>query len=456
MIINDDCIVAMQELVEQGVQVDSIVTDPPYQIGFMGKDWDKSGVTNNVEVWKLCFQLLKPGGHLLSFGGARTYHRMTCAIEDAGFQIRDQIMWVFGSGFPKSLDISKAIDKRGGDDISWFGKFLMEERKRRGIKRKDLAIHFPSKTGGLTGCIDNWELGLGLPTPEQFNKLCEILNLPFTKIEEAERKIIGSSVVNLSPYRNIGDSNISGTINTTTAASNLAKKWQGWHTALKPAHEPILLARKPLSEATIATNVIKYGTGAINVDGCRVEAKDQDALTAKRESVKDCNAVGFKIDGCKTLSPNMTPGRFPANLIHDGSEEVMEEFAKYGERKSGGGNKNTGNREGIYGHLGKGNGDGIGGDTGTASRFYYCAKASKKERNGSKHPTVKPLALMRYLCRLVTPPGGTVLDPFAGTGTTGQAAIEEGFKVILIEKEKEYLADIEKRLSSLNESVANK
>jgi DNA modification methylase/transcriptional regulator with XRE-family HTH domain len=410
LVFHGDCLDVIKELIVQDVKVDSIVTDPPYELGFMGKDWDKTGIAYNKELWELCLKILKPGGHLLAFGGARTYHIMASAIEDAGFEIRDQIMWLYGSGFPKSLNVSKQIDKRGGTDISWFGSWLRTEREKRGIKQKELSFYFPSKTGGLTGCVANWELGLNLPTAEQFNKLCEVLKLPFDKVEEAEQAIIGSIKTNLTPYRKIGEVNISGEINITVPATNAAKQWNGWGSALKPAHEPIVLARKPLLEPTIAANVLKHGTGAINIDGCRVASTD-----------------------------NTVQGRFPANLIHDGSEEVAAEFAKYGERKSG-------HKKPLHTPT---NINDFAASTGTADRFFYCAKASKKERNGSKHPTVKPVALMRYLCRLITPPGGIILDPFAGSGTTGQAAIEEGFSAILIEKEPEYINDIKNRESTL-------
>lgn len=390
LIINADCMEAMRELIEKGEQVDSIVTDPPYELGFMGKDWDKSGIAYDLKMWQLCFQLLRPGGHLLSFGGSRTYHRMACAIEDAGFEIRDQIMWVYGQGFPKSLDISKAIDKMAGAEREVIGARQWSSSKMDAGN----GVSGLRQAGSFAGDYQGTRINVPITAPE----------------------------------------------------TEAAKQWQGFGTALKPAHEPIVLARKPLSEKTIAENVLKHGTGAINIDGCRVETQDNlsgGAYSGENRASKDGNIL--KIVG-DVGEYNQPTGRFPANLIHDGSDEVEEEFVKYGEKKSGGGNKNTGNRKGLYGVLGKGNGDGIGGDTGTASRFFYCAKASKLDRNGSKHPTVKPIALMRYLCRLITPPNGVVLDPFAGSGTTGQAALEEGFKAILIEKEKDYIDDINRRI----------
>lgn len=323
----------MLELVNEGVQIDSIITDSPYEMGFMGKAWDSTGIAYDVEMWQLCLQLLKPGGHLLSFGGARTYHRMACAIEDAGFEIRDQIMWVYSSGFPKSLNISKQLDKMAGAERDVVAK----------------------RTSG---------------------------------------KILNYQGQNDRPYQ-LGKDRINFDI--TEPNTELAKQWDGWGSALKPAHEPIVLARKPLSEKNIASNVLKHGVGGINIDGCRVGVEPRVNLgMASLGVMHDDNWKPKEVSSAVT-------GRFPANLIHDGSEEQL-------------------------------------------SKFFYCAKASTKERNGSKHPTVKPLALMRYLCRLITPPNGTILDPFAGSGTTGQAAQAEGFDSILIERDAQYIADIKRRL----------
>lgn len=385
MLIQGDCIDAMRDLIAQGVQVDSIVTDPPYELGFMGKAWDKSGIAYNRLLWKLCFDLLKPGGHLISFGGSRTYHRMACAIEDAGFEVRDQLMWLYGQGFPKSLDISKAMDKAAGAD-------------------REVVSDNPN-----------------------------------------HRAVSGVNYEGVYAGGNTGNKHI------TAPATEEAKQWQGWGSALKPAHEPIVLARKPLSEKTIAENVLKHGTGAINVDGCRVELQDNENTSRpvlQTQSWKNTSSVGVG-----SVTDDWKKGRFPANLIHDGSDEVEEEFANQSQGKrcskpSGSHvrhntNKKTTEIYGKYNPYVTAGHDDIGGN---ASRFFYCAKASKKDRNGSKHPTVKPISLMRYLCRLITPPGGIVLDPFAGSGTTGQAALEEGFKSILIEKEQDYITDIKSRL----------
>jgi transcriptional regulator with XRE-family HTH domain len=189
MIVHADCLEHMTTM--DANSVDAIVTDPPYGLSFMGKGWDK-GVPG-IPFWSAALAVLKPGGYLLAFGGTRTFHRMAVAIEDAGFEIRDTLSYLYGSGFPKSHDVGKAIDKRGGANISWFGPWLRQERERRGITQKSLAVHFPSKSGGITGCLANWELGFNLPTPDQFNKLCEVLDLPFSRIEEAEREVTGTN-----------------------------------------------------------------------------------------------------------------------------------------------------------------------------------------------------------------------------------------------------------------------
>jgi DNA modification methylase len=399
-IINADCMNAMRELIAQDIQVDSIVTDPPYEINFMNKDFDKTGIAHNIEMWKLCLQILKPGGHIVAFGLPRTYHRMACAIEDAGFEIRDCIRfmgqlhypsWVQGQGFPKSCDISKQIDKMSGAEREVIGKYELPDVSD-GIRKK--GWHCTNTT------------------------------------EEGMFGVSGQSLI-------------------TAPATEAAKQWQGWHSALKPAWEPIVLARKPLSEKTIAANVLKHGTGAINVDGCRVTVSEDDPnrRTGEQTFYEEPDHL-FKHSGKKRgdFSPQ---GRFPANIIHDSSEEVESEFAKYGEKKTGVFKSRKTNGFWESDEISQKVSGCKGGDTGTASRFFYCAKASKKDRNGSKHPTVKPIALMRYLCRLITPPGGIILDPFAGSGTTGQAAIEEGFKYILIEKEAEYLSDINARLQEI-------
>jgi DNA modification methylase len=385
-----DCLHVLKSLPDQSI--DSIVTDPPYGLSFMGKKWDYD--VPSIDIWREALRVLKPGGHVLSFAGTRTYHRMVVAIEDAGFEIRDQICWLYGSGFPKSLDVSKAID----------ATLLHGNSHSRSIKKANDSREGEGRIGA---------------------------SLPNNGMMSGERH---ANVVR------------------DGAKTDEAKMWSGFGTALKPSHEPVVLARKPLI-GTVAENVLTHGTGAMNIDDCRVEhvTVDGGSLATNphlRSTINGGN--GGHIISTETerrvVTPNLA-GRFPANVITDGSDEVLEAFAVFGEKKAGvaieppsGKPKsqsiatNTLGRE--YGF----------GDSGTAARFFYAAKASKAERNGSKHPTIKPLSLMRYLCRLITPKGGIVLDPFAGSGTTGEAAIEEGFNVILIEQEAEYCRDIRRRL----------
>jgi DNA modification methylase len=382
-----DCIAEMQAM--DDACVDAIVTDPPYELGFMGKGWDATGIANSVEMWREALRVLKPGGHMLAFSSTRTYHRMVCAIEDAGFEVRDQIFWVYGSGFPKSLDVSKAIDKAAGAEREVIGEGPFASRR-------------PS--------ADHSKQGL-------------------TFADDAYVRPAGHAI--------------------TAPATPAAQQWAGWGTALKPAHEPICVARKPLI-GTVAANVLKYGCGAINIDACRV-ATDGAALVRPSIARHDNDVFGKGLGAGVQVEP---AGRWPANVIHDGSDEVLEAF---GERK-------TGNiRRGIYrdtesdsvarGHFNGWDNAAHTGDTGTAARFFYSAKASKADRAGSSHPCVKPISLMKYLVKLVTPPGGTVLDPFAGSGTTLQAAMEEGFSAIGIEQDATYVTDIRNRISAAREGL---
>jgi DNA modification methylase len=362
--------------------VDSIVTDPPYELGFMGKSWDASGIAYSVNLWRECLRVLKPGGHLLAFSGSRTYHRMTCAIEDAGFEIRDQMLWVYGSGFPKSHNISKALNKAAGVQY--------ETKPAEGVGFM--------KADGANGYN---------PTINQMIQVGE--------------------------------------------SSSAAKQWEGWGTALKPAHEPLCLARKPI-EGTVADNVLKWGVGGLNIDGCRV---------------------------------GEGTGRFPANLMHDGSQEVIDLFPSNAGAAAPVKAGYSGESNGIYHDYAQrgDNGATFYGDKGSAARFFYCPKASKADRddgceglevrkvrsnlntkNGEGerldgqptaerknfHPTVKPTELMRYLCRLITPPGGLVLDPFMGSGSTGKAAILEGFSFVGIELSEEYVEIAKRRIAAVN------
>jgi len=399
LLLNGDCIEEMQKLIDDGVQVDSVVTDPPYHLtsivkrfgkegsapaqhgtdgayaraskGFMGKEWDGGDIAFRPETWELALKLLKPGGHLLAFSASRNYHRMAVAIEDAGFEIRDQMMWLYGSGFPKS--------------------------------------------------------------------------------------------------QNVGD---------------------GWGSALKPAHEPIVMARKQLSEKNIKDNVLKHGTGAINIDGCRVEGNDakypdtnpdfRDQGKKSKEAIGiDKLSFGQVENAERQKAVANSSGRFPANVMHDGSDVIVNEFPNAKGAVSNGDATVGETSNGVINPMRRGNLTSYG-DDGSAARFFYCPKTSKSERhsnlddhetsvgvNGNKwtdqdyrkgdtkptterkntHPTVKPVELMKYLCRLVTPKGGTVLDPFMGSGSTGMAAKDEGFDFIGIEKEKEYFEICESRIN---------
>jgi DNA modification methylase len=419
--------------------VDAVVTDPPYGLAFMGKRWDYD--VPSGEVWAEGLRVLKPGGHLLAFAGTRTQHRMACRIEDAGFEIRDMIAWVYGSGFPKSLDVSKAIDKHGGQSVAWFGPWFRNWREAQGINQKQVAALFPSKTGNLTGCVANWELGFNMPTPEQFNLIRDTFGLPFESIQAAEREVVGQHETDMGGLGGERLGQKGGDI--TAPATPEAQQWSGWGTALKPALEPITMARKPLT-GTVAANVLEHGTGALNVDGCRVGTEGGGG-----------NGLGSHYDRLGNTEPLVRHsqasgpvGRWPANLIHDGSDEVVGLFPQ---QQSGGFSQGmiqhsrTYNvAEGVQAERVR---DARAPDTGSAARFFYTAKAAKSDRDdGNTHPTVKPTDLMRYLCRLVTPPGGIVLDPFMGSGSTGKAAMLEGFEFIGIEREPSYHAIAEQRI----------
>lgn len=415
---NGDCAEVMASMEDNSV--DAIVTDPPYGLSFMNKEWDSFGtdtrqpgdehywVPDNpygrqkvrygwnqdksklaqsmvafqesmTPVFAEALRVAKPGAHLLCFGGTRTFHRMACAIEDAGWEIRDCIMWVYGSGFPHSMDVAKAIDKASG----YVGEVIGERTVDVGMQ------------GG--------HMHAGRKSQQQQQQV--------------------------------------------HALSDQAKEWDGWGTCLKPAWEPIIVARKPL-DGTVASNVLKWGTGALNIDGCRVPTEDDlsthgDGETAKRSLFgeyapeKPHQTAGQKI------------GRFPANLVHDGSQMVLELFPQSkGQQGNVTGNELSRPADGVcYGEYNGRHAFAKRGDSGSAARFFYCAKASKKDRGvGNNHPTVKPTALMEWLVTLVTPQGGVVLDPFAGSGTTLVACKRLGFDSIGIEREPEYVEIIRRRL----------
>jgi DNA modification methylase len=385
-----DCLEVMATMADNSV--DAIVTDPPYGLSFMGKNWDH-GVPGEA-FWREALRVAKPGAHLLAFGGTRTFHRLAVAIEDAGWEIRDCVMWVYGSGFPKSLDVSKAIDKAAGAEREVVGEY-----DTRGIQE-------PSKSGKTSSGIS------GLQNVH-FHQGCKSKITPIT-----------------------------------APATPEALQWQGWGTALKPAWEPVIVTRKPL-EGTVAANVLKHGTGAINIDGCRVGTDAVDYENQKKKQHKAAMGQSSRLNSYE-LNRNYEPsatGRWPANVIHDGSEKVVGLFPVTGNnwRASKGSGAGAG-MFGVSGGVTQGQDD-----SGSAARFFYCAKASKRDRGeGNTHPTVKPTDLMRYLCRLVTPPDGIVLDPFMGSGSTGKAAILEGFQFIGIEREAEYLAIAKARIKAIS------
>ena len=382
---NGDCIETMNAMPPESI--DAIVTDPPYGLGFMGKKWD--GLPPSLEWAEACYRVLKPGGHIAAFGGTRTWHRLAVAIEDAGFEMRDSLAWLYGSGFPKSHDVGKAIDKLAGAE-------------------REVAL-VPTKPGNA-----------------------------------------------LNPG-GIGGEGRGGWRDESAPATPEAVQWDGWGTALKPAFEPIVLARKPLAEKTVARNVLAHGTGAINVDACRIghgEPPKTTTRTAPRYSgaVLNRGQRGGAPDSVAGPSPS---GRWPANVLLDHHAAAwVDEQSGEASYNSPGVHGISGTHEGfVYGSDASFRGEGrrvFGyGDRGGPSRFFYTAKAPKSERpnvDGVQHPTVKPLAIMEWLIRLVTPPGGVVLDPFAGSGTTIEAALIEGFDPVGIEKETDYLPLIQHRI----------
>jgi DNA modification methylase len=407
-----DCLDIMPGLEPESV--DAIVTDPPYGLSFMGKNWDH-GIPG-IPFWQEALRVAKPGAHLLAFGGTRTFHRLTCAIEDAGWEIRDTLMWVYGSGFPKSLDIGKAVDKLQGNEREIVGKtsvcgtFKQEYQVKQGYRPES---NFSGYAGERNGA-----------------------------------------------FRTKGTS-----------------EWEGFGTALKPSWEPIILARKPLI-GTVAENVLKHGTGGINIDGCRVgiegaTKRSEQSPYPKKENGKEDRSGSWARTGHEI--EHIDKGRFPANLIHDNSPEVVGCFPETGVSKGGGGKKSCVWQKSTEQNKNKDYGEYTGFlDTGSATRFFkscpyttediaeykriaYFAKASKRDRNGGRvknnHPTVKPTALMRYICKLITPPGGAILDPFMGSGSTGKAAHREDFSFIGIEKEPEYFEIAKARIAAAKRNL---
>ncbi|HMJ01825.1 MAG TPA: DNA methyltransferase [Conexibacter sp.] len=583
-IVEADCIDAMRAMPD--CSVDAVVTDPPYGIGFMGHEWDQPGfagaprgggrrghrsnfsrrgdaavgetassrapagrddlsATANqrfqawCEAWgREALRVLKPGGHAVVFGGTRTFHRLTCGLEDAGFEIRDTLAWMFGSGFPKSLDVSKAIDKAGGDPLAWrtFARAYAEAVEASPLSHADI-----DRELGIRSSSCYWarrDHRGGMPPRRHWERVRELLGLPpeFAVLyDEAEREVIGQRTTGIGTGSGIVRVINDGNRDLTAPATADAEQWDGWGTALKPGYEPIVLARKPLA-GTVAATALAHGTGAINIDGCRIATSAADAAAMERCNTPDCgrmqsgsSPIGTFERASSSGALDTQKGRWPANVVlshtpdcvlvgerpvrgngHTPSSRAPSTFGRPGqdavaERSFDGelveawecapgcpvgmldeqsGELKSGFMAGETEREGLGYRGGLGclvrhdtiGDRGGASRFFYCAKTSRAEReaglealdaversNGNKwtdrdyrveagerpetaeagprrntHPTVKPVDLMRWLLRLVTPPGGIVLDPFAGSGSTVCAGACERIAVVGIEREPGY------------------
>jgi DNA modification methylase len=516
--------------------IDAIVTDPPYGLGnpdpdyiikaiqqwasgdrshipegkgFMGKSWDS--FVPPPAIWDECLRVLKPGGHLLAFAGTRTYDLMGISIRMAGFEIRDSIGWVYGSGFPKSLDVSKAIDKNNGK-ITKLSDFTIWMRTTgttvRQVTEALRAANLISENGTMAShyFATSESSQPAIPTAAMWRVIRPMIaQVPDWADEmvariEAEREVIGSKMTGIAnkdekERHTIGASKAIE-VDITAPSTPEAKQWQGWGTALKPALEPIVVARKPLGEKTVAANVLTHGTGGLNIDASRIGTTDslyrassvalpenQEMNEVWREKCKqDPNWVDEANKKTQEKSAHADKlGRWPANLILD---EYTAELLDEQSGQSGTSTTKTGQYE-SRSEFGGGQINIRHPDSGGASRFFYVAKASKRDRNegledfpdapiypqnnslerkainstaSSKtknhHPTVKPTALMRYLVKLITPPGGTVLDPFTGSGSTGKAAILEGFDFIGIELTEDYWQIIEGRLKHAEAKVA--
>ena len=473
-LLQGDCLEQMKTLEDNSV--DSVVTDPPYGISFMNKKWDYAIPT--VEHFKEMLRVLKPGGHILCACGTRTQHRMAVNIEDAGFEIRDIISWIYASGFPKSHNIGKAVDKLQGRNKDGEIEFIEWMRKNNTLSMNEIDECLGTKAQAFHYFAES-DSNRQIPTNEHYTAIKELIGL-----DDSYDKFIADKNKKLKDIREV--QGYEKAIKTWSKpytkpilnkpATPEAQKYEGWGTALKPAQEFFTLARKPLSEKTIAQNVLKWGTGGINIDECRVGTEDNTG----RPSGNDPGMWSGKKQMVSETNPQ---GRFPANLIHDGSDEVVSGFpdskstANVRHNKA---SKNACMSGDNLGHISYGHND-----SGSASRFFYCAKASKSERNkglegfeekqtgsfegnadtnntnrkiganpskpnvprANHHPTVKPIALMKYLCRLITPKNGTVLDPYMGSGSTGIACKEENFDFIGIELDEEYFKIAEARIA---------
>jgi len=464
-----DCREVLKALPDNSV--DSVVTDPPYELGFMGKKWDSSGIAYDVTVWEECLRVLKPGGHILAFGGSRTWHRLAVAIEDAGFEIRDSIAWMYGSGFPKSLDVSKAIDKGMGKNrerqlefTAWMRASGLSQKDCAGLVRdfakndetaSAMAQHYYSdKTQPAIATADIFDaMRAGLPpVPENIERLvAERTGIEWTEYKNRQIIAKGYRVDAKTSAVPVSGATPDGHYDITAAHTSEAKQWEGWGTALKPTHEPVVVGRKPFAKgSTVAANVLEWGVGGLNIDASRIGTTVETWPSSRTWTSKEMSRPGgSKADDAVVQKTGDVPqGRWPANVIFD---------------------------EYSAGLLDEQSGE-------NPSRFFYCAKASKRDRNeglgemeivqGKRthsggedtrgrpvpqnrniHPTVKPTTLMRYLIKLVTPPGGTVLDPFTGSGSTGKAALLDGYKFVGAELTEEYLPIIEGRLTWAQENT---
>jgi DNA modification methylase len=532
-----DCLERLRELPDSSVH--ACVTDPPYGLSFMGKRWDTS--VPGVEVWREVLRVLKPGGHLLAFFGTRTYHRGVVAIEDAGFKIRDQIGWAFSSGFPKSLNLDNYRGEltcgcdgptlpcdhekneasepkaecnlrslRGGNvsqaepNCRRQGEILQHGLQEQGLPVEGWTQFWAPENGSGESGVEGWGHAEKTTRQLQGGQICSGSNVGAADSaigrlhhgaqtsDGADVRILNDETGGGEPYRPqpVQQPPKQSRVMAHKCGSQKGGVWpdcsrcgkpilpKGWGTALKPAWEPIVVARKPL-DGTVAANVLEHGTGALNVDGCRIAAGDGYTENAVAQGVNTAQTSYAPALVRRTFEPSQS-GRWPANLIHDGSDEVVGLFPVTGaasahicgemRRNVYGGGKGLSGPKSLRGH----NDDG-----GSAARFFYAAKASKRDREegledaepvrssdrvrddlpggdnprnrsnharANHHPTVKPTDLMRYLCRLVTPPGGVVLDPFMGSGSTGKAAVLEGFGFVGIEREAEYHAIAEARI----------
>lgn len=546
--IHGDCLRALRLMNRfDSIQFDSVVTDPPYHLqsivkrfsrstaddvyrnaelrktfnqggspyarqakGFMGKQWDGGDIAFDPETWRLVYRVMRPGAHLVAFGGTRGFHRMFCAIEDAGFEIRDCLSWNYGSGFPKSHSCAKAIqdlslqafredvlrwmNSGGGSPDRCSDHCRLCDAQLRSAPEVD-RVCAPSLRGAPTHSRPCVTCTSGLVGNEpKYTAFASSVFSRLSKLDSRGRKdadaeqllrVVASclclpcfekSVLAAYPDANSLDDIFANKTDALSVLSAVAmsemalrtlriwsesyehyietySRFEGWGTALKPAWEPICLARKPLI-GTVAANVQEYGTGALNIDGCRIGVGEGGSRNGEATAGKRYTEIG-STNFAATPGPRGgdAKGRWPANLCHDGSAEVVGAFPiTDGQQRAVGPEHGVKDSVHVYGDYGPRDTFEPRGDFGSAPRFFYAPKAGPDDRHGSKHPTVKPVSLMRWLVRLITPPGGTVLDPFAGSGTTGIACIREGFDAMLIEREAEYIADINRRIAALDGS----